>query len=112
MFLSVTKFKHLQMRSVLTKDRFKVSNWQCRDDNCSQLGLLASFPLLPCHQFARVLLAAVEHVPDQVQGGQGGCRGGLPPPGELQAGAVHLLQLLVHVHREDFLVPGNFHRQP
>ena len=112
MFLSVTKFKHLQMRSVLTKDRFKVSNWQCRDDNCSQLCLLASFPLLPCHQLARVLLAAVEHVPDQVQGGQGGRRGGLPPPGELQAGAVHLLQLLVHVHREDFLVPGNFHRQP
>ena len=111
-FVSLTKFEHLKMRAVLTKDRFKVSYGQCRDDNCSQLSLLASFPLLLCHQLARVLLAAVENVPDQVQGGQGGRRGGLPPPGEPQAGAVHLLQLLVHVHREYFLVPGNFHCYP
>ena len=63
------------MRPILAKDWLKISDWEGRDENCSQLFLLASNPFLLRQQLAGVLSVTVEHVPDQVE--RGGLGSGL-----------------------------------
>ena len=86
------------MRPILAKDWLKISNWEGGYDNCSQLFLLTSRSLLLRQQLAGVLPVAVEHIPDQVEGGEDGRRGRLLRPVELETGTVRLLQLRIHIH--------------